>query len=84
MPHKGPYTSRQHLNIIYERDKGLCWICLLLNKPAFVKRKDASRDHYMAKADGGSDDFENLRLAHKKCNSLRGIRSIEELLKNGL
>lgn len=72
--------DKPSLNIIYERDKRLCWICLLLGKPAYVKRKDASRDHYMPTSDGGSDDFENLRLAHKSCNSRRGTKTIEELL----
>ena len=76
--------SQLSLNILYDRDKGLCWICLLLNKPAYVKRKDASRDHYIAQSEGGSDDYENLRLAHKSCNSKRGTRTIEELLNEGL
>lgn len=77
-------SERLNLNIIYERDKRLCWICLLLDKPAYVKRKDASRDHYMPTSEGGSDDYENLRLAHKSCNSRRGTRTIESLLKDGL
>lgn len=77
-------SERLNLNIIYARDKGLCWICLLLDKPAYVKRKDASRDHYMPTSEGGSDDYENLRLAHKSCNSRRGTRTIEELLNEGL
>lgn len=78
------HRDRQSLNFIYERDKRLCWICLLLGKPAYVKRKDASRDHYDPTSEGGSDDYENLRLAHKNCNSRRGTRTIEELLNNGL
>lgn len=78
------YRSSLSLNILYERDKRLCWICLLLGKPAYVKRKDASRDHYDPVSSGGSDDYENLRLAHKSCNSRRGTRSIGELLNEGL
>lgn len=38
----------------------------------------------MPTSDGGSDDFENLRLAHKSCNSRRGTKTIEELCNEGL
>lgn len=34
--------------------------------------KYASFDHIIPKSDGGGNDQGNLRLAHKKCNSLRG------------
>lgn len=74
----------RQLDIIYARDQALCWICLLLGKPAFVERKDASRDHYDPKSEGGSYSNENLRLAHKLCNSLRGTKTIEELLRDGI
>ena len=31
-------------------------------------------DHIIARADGGTDELENLRPAHRSCNSSRGRR----------
>lgn len=65
------------LETIYNRDKGVCHLCDM-----HVHFKDASRDHIDPRANGGKTTFENIKLAHKKCNSHRGHKPVEEF-KNG-
>lgn len=36
-------------------------------------------DHLEPQAFGGSDDQDNLRLAHASCNSSRGVRPVEDV-----
>lgn len=67
---------------IFRRDKGICWLCL---KP--VNRKEASKDHIAPKSrqeELGLTDYEmksddNMRLAHKLCNSKRGNQLEDEM-----
>ena len=59
---------------LYERD---AWTCQLCNEPIDVGahyQSDwaASLDHIVPRSRGGSDDPENLRTAHRWCNSIRG------------
>ena len=54
---------------IYERDRGLCWLC---KQP--VERDCMTLDHVVPLALGGLHEPTNTRLAHKSCNSKRGIR----------
>lgn len=65
---------------LYDRDSGVCWICggqCDLND--FVTRDNAiicgsnypSVDHIVPVCEGGEDSWENVRLAHRRCNSLR-------------
>lgn len=60
---------------LYERDS---WECALCERP--VDREAhwnadfaPSLDHIMPRSLGGSHDPENLRTAHRICNSLRGV-----------
>lgn len=72
---------------IYERDG---WVCQLCGDP--VDRDlgpsdvwAATLDHIVPRSKGGSDDFDNLRLAHRWCNSVRGDETYydESMLKAG-
>lgn len=58
---------RPQLLAIYLRDNQRCWLCLSL-----VSEEEASVDHVLPKASGGHNGDNNLRLAHKRCNSIRG------------
>ncbi|WCM21394.1 HNH endonuclease [Paraburkholderia bryophila] len=58
---------------VFARDKEACVYC--------GKRKHLTLDHVMPKSRGGSDDFENLALACRSCNSSKGARTPEEWLQ---
>jgi len=67
------------------RDGGRCHLCrklvnLSLKAP---DRRSPTLDHLIPVADGGSDESENLRLAHFGCNSRRGTRGTVQLLLFG-
>jgi len=69
------------------RDNGICHICEkpvndFLNPEsftAFAPKKfpdlpyDASGDHILEVAEGGTDALDNLKLAHKICNVKRSV-----------
>jgi 5-methylcytosine-specific restriction endonuclease McrA len=63
MVRREPYVRRE----IFERDKWCCWIC---DEP--VSEHDASIDHVVPLAQGGADAPDNIRTAHRDCNSRRG------------
>jgi hypothetical protein len=62
---------------LQQRDGKLCWICGL---PTFEwgSTRDcdvrwwATRDHVVPKKLGGSDELDNLKVAHNFCNGMRG------------
>jgi 5-methylcytosine-specific restriction endonuclease McrA len=58
------------LDAIFARDNGLCSICRLP-----VVRGQASLDHVIPLSEGGSHTEENVRLAHKRCNSKKGAKT---------
>ena len=48
------------------RDGGICWLCGGLGAD--------TADHVIARANGGSDGMDNLRAAHRRCNSQKGSK----------
>lgn len=64
---------------LYDRDNGVCWIC------GGVCDYDAdpndnnypSVDHVIPIACGGKDEWSNIRLAHRLCNSIKGANIVE-------
>jgi 5-methylcytosine-specific restriction endonuclease McrA len=54
------------VNLIYDRDHGVCGVCKL-----HVERLDASVDHIVQVAKGGGHESSNLQLSHLKCNLTR-------------
>lgn len=61
--------------LIYERDKGLCHIC-----GKRVNRAVATLDHLLPISLGGAHAPWNVALAHRFCNSRRGVRGVAQLL----
>lgn len=71
-----------------KRDKGICWIChKQVDWNDFEKRDDGvfivgnnhpSIDHVIALANGGKHSWENVRLAHCKCNTEKSDKLIGE------
>ena len=69
-----PRRNRELRLAIAQRDGWACWICgmpitgtLPMNHPGA-----ASIDHAIPRALGGTDELANLKLAHRRCNELRG------------
>ena len=52
---------------LHKRDKGICHICR-----KYVNLRDATREHLVPKAYGGTNDRTNIALAHKWCNKVKG------------
>lgn len=79
---KQSYTHESRtisLSKLYERDGGVCWICGGLcdidgdpNSNGY-----ASIDHVKPISKGGKDQWNNIRLAHRLCNSMRGNAFVE-------
>jgi hypothetical protein len=55
--------------MLWERDAGLCGFC---RHPVDPQEMDV--DHIVPLADGGPDEFWNLRVAHRLCNRGAGAR----------
>ncbi len=60
--------------LVYNKDNGICCYC---EKPASFKA--GSIEHITPIVNGGTDDIDNLRWAHKKCNERRGSKPIVEV-----
>lgn len=65
---------------LYNRDGGICWICggacdlndyVVTDNTIICGDYYPSVDHIVAVCDGGEDSWENVRLAHRICNSMR-------------
>jgi len=57
------------ISLLLWRDSNTCQICGKL-----VELTEASIDHIVPISLGGTDDHNNVRLSHLKCNQLRGNR----------
>jgi len=60
--------SRIDRRAIYEQQNGLCHLCRLP-----VPIETFSLDHVIPLAKGGLHAASNLRVAHKRCNSSKGV-----------
>lgn len=64
------------LGKLYERDNGICHLCGGLcdwnDEPNHIDSKYPSIDHLIPIANGGEHSWENVKLAHWYCNTLRG------------
>lgn len=58
------------LQALVERDGAYCVIC----SKDFSINTEMTIDHWIPKSAGGSDDLDNLRLAHRNCNVWKGDR----------
>lgn len=68
------------LKRLYTRDKGVCWVCGLVcdyqdktyrGRTMIAGDMYPSIDHVVALSDGGAHAWDNVKLAHRICNSLR-------------
>lgn len=89
---KDGYRYQFPLEEVYKRDNGICYLC---GEPCDwndYEVKDGvivygnnypSRDHVVPKSIGGSNTWDNIRLAHRICNSLKRNIPLVENFKNG-
>jgi 5-methylcytosine-specific restriction endonuclease McrA len=69
---RGAVTARQRVSKelrakVLRRDGGICWIC---GQPGAL-----TADHIKPLSHGGSTIINNLKAAHRSCNSRRGNRA---------
>jgi 5-methylcytosine-specific restriction endonuclease McrA len=57
--------------IVLEREDGLCWVCGEDVDP--LDTFDCTLDHVEPCRDGGDHSYENVRLAHRGCNTSRAL-----------
>lgn len=77
---KDGYRHKFPLDEVYKRDNGICYLCGGTCDWNDYEEKDGvivygnnypSRDHVVPKSKGGANDWSNIRLAHRICNSLK-------------
>ena len=68
------------LEKLYKRDKGICWLCgTKCNKKDYVVTDATiicgnsypSIDHVIPLSKGGRHSWDNIKLAHRLCNSIK-------------
>lgn len=67
-------NAQELSKIVLAEFGSICHLCL---KPIETK-EEYSVDHIIPRSKGGTNDLDNLRPAHRKCNYSRNNRSIEE------
>lgn len=67
-------TRRWQRNHLIQRYGAVCFYDGL----PFESMKDITFDHYIPVSKGGLDEIENYRLAHYRCNMLKGSMTPKE------
>lgn len=71
---------------VWRESEGVCWICGMRIPDPRGEHKDRgpraalrmSVDHVVARSIGGTNQRDNLKAAHRFCNSLRGSAQLNE------
>lgn len=74
--HSGPWINPKVRAAVYERDAWTCMLCSEPVQPDADPQSDwyPSLDHIVPQSLGGGHDAQNLRTAHRWCNSIRGAK----------
>lgn len=84
---KDGYRHQFPLEEVYERDNGICYLCggacdwndyEEKNGVIVYGNNYPSRDHVIPKSMGGLNTWDNIRLAHRICNSLKADSPLVE------
>jgi 5-methylcytosine-specific restriction endonuclease McrA len=77
------------LKKLYKRDKGICYICgkqcnlkdvEITEEGYYIAGEDyPSIDHVIPIAKGGKHSWNNIKLAHRRCNAVKGDKLINEI-----
>lgn len=82
---KDGYRNLFPLEEVYKKDNGICYICGEKCDWNDYEDRDGvivygnkypSRDHVVPKSKGGRNEWENIRLAHRICNSRKHTRPL--------
>lgn len=65
----GQFVAPVKFEEIWQRDGGICQLCHLP-----IAQAEASLDHIVPLARGGTHEPANVQLAHRRCNSRKGAR----------
>lgn len=77
--HTGNWIGKRRRLAIYERDNWTCWLCgeaVDRDVDPRVHDRAPSLDHVIPRSRNGSHDDDNLRTAHRLCNTLRGVADV--------
>lgn len=83
---KNVHKDNIDLKRLYVRDGGVCWLCKTAcdwndyrrTETAFIAGENyPSIDHVIPLAKGGSHSWDNVRLAHRGCNTKKSDRVVE-------
>lgn len=79
--HNARKNSGRHIPIekLWERCGGICWLC---HDYVDLELGEATRDHVIPFAQGGTGGWDNIRLAHEQCNLLRGNPSSDAVVRD--
>lgn len=69
-------SASKQIQLLFGRDGPWCHFCgyeIRIRNPMNNEQASPTRDHIVPKALGGKTTLENLRLAHKFCNSVRAL-----------
>ncbi|MDE0330130.1 MAG: HNH endonuclease signature motif containing protein [Anaerolineaceae bacterium] len=64
----------REFDALFRRDRGECGICGLPFDMLNFNPSSIEVDHIKPRAAGGTDDLDNLQLAHARCNQRKGAR----------
>jgi 5-methylcytosine-specific restriction endonuclease McrA len=68
---------------VYERDEGRCYLCgeAIDRAESYPSPRSLSLDHALPYAEGGTEDLDNLKATHLRCNLQRARRESLERRK---
>ena len=72
-PNRRVYIQPVTKKDIYDRSGGICSIC---GKP--LSKNNYTVEHWIPLARGGTNNTDNLRVAHKRCNTCKDSMTINE------
>jgi hypothetical protein len=77
--------SSYTLHQVAERDGWRCHICRkrVDQRLSGTHKLGPTIDHLIPLSDGGSDDMQNVALAHRSCNCARGVGGVVQLMLIG-
>lgn len=79
---RGAFVENVTLEYLFKRDGGKCQLCGgdISRSTRHPHGDSPSMDHIVPLARGGKHERKNMQLAHFRCNSRKGARSMDEQL----